>query len=368
MGLDCIQLRLARNSRLEARRFFLQSLQTMSSVLVEDSKGMIVSVIDGEGRPYDIPLEQVRRSSAAFWNKYTLCKERWVHLLVGFARGCRYTAMSLVLQTPDILLIREDWVGLLRFPRQEVLSMVTLGDALIPRPPNAFGYEIDSALKHMAMCFGRGVALSGDIIGLYLTDPTPDVRRWFRRLFVETAPDDRLVQEAWQPGVHPVVNRGLALLHRLTGGGSSSVLDRLLSVEVRCTTSEQSALVAQCRRAAGIVDIERPMKRRDVKVQSHAGQWEFQWHNVPVCYGNEKVYERPDERLRWVAIWMACTFSSRPGFVTVLQRTPDALLTALLPAIKQTLKKQSDNDGEKAETTKRRTRRRRRRPRERAGT
>lgn len=335
---------------------------------MEESQGMIVSVIDGEGRPYDIPLEQVRRSSTAFWNKYTLCKERWVHLLVGFARGCRYTAMSLVLQTPDILLIREDWVGLLRFPRQEVLSMVKLGDALIPRPSNAFGYEIDSALKHMAMCFGSGVALSGDIIGLYLTDPTPDVRRWFRRLFVETAPDDRLVQEAWQPGVHPVVNRGLALLHRLTGGGSSRVLDRLLSVEVRCTTSEQSALVAQCRRAAGIVDIERPMKRRDVKVQSHAGQWEFQWHNVPVCYGNEKVYERPDERLRWVAIWMACTFSSRPGFVTVLQRTPDALLTALLPAIKQTLKKQSDNDGEKAKTTKRRTRRQRRRPRERAGT
>ena len=114
--------------------------------------------------------------------------------------------MSLVLRKPDILLIREDWVGLLRFSRQEVLSMVTLGDALIPRPPNTFGYEIDSALKHMAMCFGCGVALSGDIIGLYLTDPTPDVRRWYRRVFVETAPDDRLVQEAWQPGL-------LSLIH-----------------------------------------------------------------------------------------------------------------------------------------------------------
>ena len=74
-----------------------------------------------------------------------------MHLLVGFTRGCRYTAMSLVLRKPDILLIREDWVGLLRFSRQEVLSMVTLGDALIPRPPNTFGYEIDSALKHMAL-------------------------------------------------------------------------------------------------------------------------------------------------------------------------------------------------------------------------
>ena len=67
---------------------------------------------------------------------------------------------------------------------------------------------------------------------------------------------------------------------------------------------------------------------------------------------------------------MACTFSSRPGFARVLQNTPEALLTALLPAIKQTLKKQSDNDGEKAKKTERRTRRtrRRRRPRDRAGT
>lgn len=329
---------------------------------MERREGNVVSVIDGKGQRYDVPFEQVRSSSTAFWNEYTLCKEKWVDLLVGFARGCRFTAMSLVLQTPDVMLIRDEWVGLLRLPHQEAFSMLAIGDAVIPRPPNVFGYEIDVALKHMATCFGQGVALPGDIIGLYVTEPTPAVRRWFRRLFVETAPDDRLVQEAWQPGVHPVVKRGLALLHRVTGGGSSRVLDRLLSVEVRCTNSEQDALVTQCRRAAGIVDIERPMKLANVTVQNHAGRWDFKWYNVSVCFGNEKVHERPDERLRWVAIWMACTFSNRPGFERILQRTPDALLAALLPAIKRTLKTRDDNDGEQATAAKRR-----RRPKERSG-
>ena len=320
---------------------------------MEQHRGMMVSAIDGKGQLYDFPVEHVRKASAMFWENFALSTEMWVDLLVRFTGKCRFTATSLVLQTPDISLIGGEWVGLLRYPHQQALVMLPLGNAVIPRPPQVFGYEIDSAVIHMAMCFGKGVALPGDILGLYVTQPTPAVRRWFWRLFVETAPDDRMVQEAWQPGVHPVVKRGLALLHRLTGGGSSRVLDQLLSVEVRCSTPEQEALVMQCRSAAGIVDIERPMKHGNVMVRSHAGQWGFKWNNVRICFGNERVYERPDERLRWVAIWIVCTFSSRPGFERIWQRTPDALLVAFLPAIKRTLQTCSEQNGEQATTAKR---------------
>ena len=63
---------------------------------------------------------------------------------------------------------------------------------------------------------------------------------------METAPDNRLVQDAWEPGTHPVVRNGLAFLHRLTDGASSRVLDRLLLMEVLCITPKQDELVAQC--------------------------------------------------------------------------------------------------------------------------
>lgn len=327
---------------------------------MEQGENTVVSAVDGNGQRHDFPLEYVRWCSTTFWKKFMLDVEKWVDRLVKFANGCRFTAMSLVLQTPDVLLIRDDWVGLLHLRRGQVVAMVAFGDAVIPRPQHVFGYQVDEMLTHMAMCFGRGIALAGDILGLYVTEPTAVVRAWFWRLFVETAPDDRLVQEAWQPGTHPVVRRGLALLHRLTGGGSSAVLDRLLSVEVHCTTPEQDALVTQCRRAVGIVDVERPMKQRDIRIQSHAGEWDFKWYNVPIRFGDERVYERPDERLRWLAIWIVCTFSSRPGFDRVLQRTPDALLAALLPAIKRASKSLDDDDGTQTTTVDRRRRFRKR--------
>lgn len=296
-----------------------------------------VVAFDGNGRQYNFLPEDVRWTSVNFWDRFTLDLDEWVHQLVALTRGCRITAMSLVLQTPTMICPHGEWIGLLRLPREITFTMTRLGRAIVSRPPDVFGYEVDTALTKMARLHGKGAYLHSDILYLYSTEPTPDVRRWFRRLFVETAPDDRLVQEAWHPGAHPVVKRGIALLHRLTGGGSREVLDQLLSVEVRCVTPEQDALVTQCRRAAGIVDMERPMKRTDVTVQSHAGEWEFKWYNVRVSFGDERVYERPDERLRWLAIWIACTFSTQPGFENILKRTPDALLTALLPAIKRTL-------------------------------
>ena len=305
---------------------------------MEEEPAKLVLATDGNGLRYMFRSEDVRWVSANFWDKFTLASDKWVDRLVRVAQGCRVTTMSLVLQTPTVVCPHGRWVGIVQFRGQDAGTMVELGDAVISRPSHVFGYEVDAALKHAAMCFGRGIALHWDILTLYVYEPTPAVRRWYRRLFVQTAPDDRLVQEAWHPGVHPVVTRGLAFLHRLTGGGSTDVLNRLLSVEVRCTTMEQDALVTQCRRAAGIVDIERPMKRMDVTVQSHAGEWDFKWQNVPVVFGNEKVYERPDERLRWLAIWICCTFSKRSGFENILKRTPSALLTALLPAIKRTLK------------------------------
>lgn len=303
-----------------------------------------VMATDSSGRHYLFRPEDVRWASGNFWEKFTLSADKWVDRLVTLARGCRVTTMSLVLQTPAVVCPHGRWVGLLQFRGQETRAMLELGDAVVPRPSNAFGYEVDTAVKHAAMCFGRGATLPWDILTLYVYEPTPAVLRWYRRLFVQTAPDDRLVQEAWHPGVHPVVARGLALLHRLTGGGSTDLLDRLLSVEVRCTTPEQEALVSQCRRAVGIVDIEHPMKRVDVTVQSHAGEWDFEWHNVTVTFGNEKVYERPDERLRWLAIWIVCTFSGRSGFEQILHRSPSALLTALLPAIKRTLQPNKTED------------------------
>ena len=81
--------------------------------------------------------------------------------------------------------------------------------------------------------------------------------------------------------------------------------------------------------------MDRPMKQSNVKIQDHIGHWNFRWQNVSVTFGNERVYERPDERLRWLAIWTVCTFSSRRGFKHILLHTPDALLLALLPAIKR---------------------------------
>ena len=313
-----------------------------------------ILAVDANTQRYAFRPEEVQWTSATFWDKYTLAVDRWVDCLVTLTRGCRVTAMSLILQTPIMACPHGEWAALVRLPKQDIYTMVTIKDVIVPRPSETFGYEVDAALTHAAMCFGQGVALPGDVLGLYVTDPTPAVRRWFRRLFVQTAPDDRLVQEAWQPNVHPVVTRGLALLHRLTGGGTSDVLDRLLSMEVRCTTPEQDALVTQCRRAAGIVDIHRPMKRLEVTVESHMGEWDFKWDNVPVQFlGNERVYERSDERLRWVAIWITCSFSSDPGFRNVLQRTPDALLTVLLPAIKRTLKKSPHHHGNQTPTTTR---------------
>lgn len=309
--------------------------------------------MDGNGHRYRFHYEEVRWVSATFWEKCTLAIDKWVDRLVILARGCRVTTMSLVLQTPAVVRPHGQWVGLVRFRGQDSHVMVELADAVLPRPLDVFGYEVDAALKHAAVCFGGGIALPWDILTLYVYEPTPAVWRWFQRLFVQTAPDDRLVQEAWHPSAHPVVTRGLALLHRLTGGGTTDVLDRLLSVEVRCKTPEQDALVTQCRRAAGIVDMPRPMKRIDVTVQSHAGKWDFKWVNVPVTFGKEKVYERPDERLRWLAIWIASTFSSRSGFEGILHRTPNELLAALLPAIKRTLKPNGNaraSHGDKAST------------------
>lgn len=298
----------------------------------------VVWAADGSGNRYKFRSEDVNWTSANFWEKYTLSVENWVHRLVTLTGGCRVTSMSLVLQTPIVVCPHGQWIGLLRFRDQEMLTMIELGDAVVPRPCDTFGYEVDVAVRHAAMCFGRGVALPWDILTLYVYEPTPDVKRWFRRIFVQTAPDDRLIQEAWHPGVHPVVTRGLALLHRLTGGGTTDVLDRLLSVEVKCKTPEQDALVTQCRRAAGIVDTECSMRRHDVTVHSHAGEWGLHWLNVAVVFGKEKVYERPDERLRWLAIWICCTFSRRSGFESILKRTPSALLIALLPAIKRATK------------------------------
>lgn len=295
----------------------------------------VVWAADGSGNRYKFRSEDVNWTSANFWEKFTLSAENWVHRLVTLTRGCRVTSMSLVLQTPIIVCPHGQWIGLLRLRGQETLTMVELGDAVVPRPHDAFGYEVDVAVRHAAMCFGGGVALPWDILTLYVYERTPAVTRWYRRIFVQTAPDDRLVQEAWHPSVHPVVTRGLALLHRLTGGGSTDVLDRLLSVEVQCQTPEQDALVTQCRRAAGIVDSERAMRRHDVTVQSHSGVWDFKWLNVAVVFGKEKVYERPDERLRWLAIWICCTFSRRSGFESILKRTPTVILIALLPAIKR---------------------------------
>lgn len=311
----------------------------------------VVWAADGSGNRYKFRSEDVNWTSANFWEKLTLSVETWVHRLVTLAGGCRVTSMSLVLQTPIMVCPQGQWIGILRFRGQQTLTMVEPGDAVVPRPSDAFGYEVDAAVRHAAMCFGQGVALQWDILTLYVYEPTPAVKRWYRRIFVQTAPDDRLVQEAWHPGVHPVVVRGLTLLHRLTGGGSTDVLDRLLSVEVQCKTPEQDALVTQCRHAAGIVDNERSMRRLDVTVQSHAGEWDFKWLNVAVAFGKEKVYERPDERLRWLAIWICCTFSRRSGFESILQRTPSVLLTTLLPAIKRATKSNPTNrsgHGEKA--------------------
>ena len=290
---------------------------------------------DGSGNRYKFRSEDVNWTSANFWEKFTLSVENWVHRLVTLAGGCRVTSMSLVLQTPIVVCPQGQWIGLLRLQGQETLTMIELGDAVIPRPCDTFGYEVDVAVKHAAMCFGRGVALPWDILTLYVNEPTPAVTRWYRRIFVQTAPDDRLVQEAWHPSVHPVVTRGLAFLHRLTGGGSSDVLDRLLSAEVQCQTPEQDALVTQCRRAAGIVDSEHSMRRDNVTVQNHSGVWDFKWLNVAIVFRKEKVYERPDERLRWLAIWICCTFSRRSGFESILKRTPTVILIALLPAIKR---------------------------------
>lgn len=295
----------------------------------------VVWAADGSRNRYKFRSEDVNWTSANFWEKFTLSAENWVHRPVTLTRGSRVTSMPLVLQTPIIVCPHGQWIGLLRLRGQETLAMVELGDAVVPRPHDAFGYEVDVAVRHAAMCFGGGVALPWDILTLYVYEPTPAVTRWYRRIFVQTAPDDRLVQEAWHPSVNPVVTRGLALLHRLTGGGSTDVLDRLLSVEVQCQTPEQDALVTQCRRAAGIVDSERAMRRHDVTVQSHSGVWDFKWLNVAVVFGKEKVYERPDERLRWLAIWICCTFSRRSGFQSILKRTPTAILIALLPAIKR---------------------------------
>lgn len=311
---------------------------------MEDQVGTIaVQAADASGNQYKFRSQDVAWTSARFWEMCTLSIELWVDRLVTLAGGCRITTMSLVLQTPMVLYQQGQWVGLMQFRGQEVFTMVDLGDAVIQRPPDVFGYEVDAAVRHAAMCFGRGVALPGDILTLYVYEPTPAVRRWYRRIFVQSAPDDRLIQEAWHPGVHPVVVRGLSLLHRLTGGGSTDVLDRLLSVEVRCKTAEQDALVTQCRRAAGIVDVEGPMRRFDVTIQSHRSRWDFKWDNVSVVFGNERVFERPDERLRWLAIWICCTFSSRTGFESILHRTPNALLIALFPAIKRTMTFDSTN-------------------------
>ena len=327
-----------------------------------DSDKRVVRVVDCNGRECDFCLEDIRRTSAAFWNSFTLSTERWVDRLVHFANGDRFLAMSLVLQTPLVLIIGNQWVGLLRFQKQDALVMLALDDAVVPRSPDSYGYRVDDALIHMAMCFGQGVTLPGDIIGLYVWEPTPTVRRWFRRLFVETAPDNRLVQEAWEPRTHPVVRRGLVFLHRITGGASSGVLDRLLSMEVHCTTPEQDALVTQCRQAAGIVEMNRPMKQSNVKIQDHVGHWNFKWQNVSVTFGNERVYERPDERLRWLAIWIVCTFSSRRGFEHILLHTPDALLLALLPAIKRaSIRASHANDDGQANAVCRGDRRQRKR-------
>ena len=327
-----------------------------------DSDKRVVRVMDCNGRECDFCLEDIRRASATFWNRFTLSTERWVDRLVHFANGDRFLAMSLVLQTPLVLIIGNQWVGLLRFQKQDALVMLALDDAVVPRSPDSYGYRVDDALIHMAMCFGRGVTLPGDIIGLYVWEPTPTLQRWFRRLFVETAPDNRLVQEAWEPRTHPVVRRGLVFLHCITGGASSRVLDRLLSMEVHCTTPEQDALVTQCRQAAGIVEMNRPMKQSNVKIQDHVGRWNFKWQNVPVIFGNERVYERPDERLRWLAIWIVCTFSSRRGFEHILSHTPDALLLALLPAIKRaSICASHTNDDGQANTVCREDRRQRRR-------
>ena len=317
----------------------------------DEDTAKVVCAADGNGNRYKFRSKDVNWTSANFWEKFTLSVEKWVHRLVTLAGGCRVTSMSLVLQTPIVVCPHGQWIGLLRYRGRETLTMIELGDAVVPRPCDTFGYEVDVAVRHAAMCFGRGVALPWDILTLYVHEPTPAVKRWYRRIFVQTAPDDRLVQEAWHPGVHPVVIRGLSLLHRLTGGGSTDVLDRLLSVEVQCKTPEQDALVTQCRHAAGIVDTERSMRRHDVTIQSHAGEWDFKWLNVAVVFGKEKVYERPDERLRWLAIWICCTFSGRSGFESILKRTPIVLLTALLPAIKRTMESNPTNHsghGEKA--------------------
>ena len=131
-------------------------------------------MMDCNGRECDFCLEDIRRTSAAFWNRFTLSTERWVDRLVHFANGDRFLAMSLVLQTPLILIVGNQWVGLLRFQKQDALVMLALEDAVVPRSPDSYGYPIDDALIHMAMCFGRGVTLQ---------------RRYHRSLRPGTDPD-----------------------------------------------------------------------------------------------------------------------------------------------------------------------------------
>lgn len=120
------------------------------------------------------------------------------------------------------------------------------------------------------------------------------------------------------------------ILHKSKGNvtKSNTLIQRLLSVNLNVSSSEEWNTILTCRQACGIKKWDKKPIKSNVTVSFNNTKYYFKWKTVTIKFLKKTYCERYDERLQWMSFCFRCSVCKHPSIN--INTFPRHLLSLLL--------------------------------------